>query len=108
MTVLQMFMGFVLFVLLLMFIVFTAIEILEKEKLRKTYKILAYLGVVILFSMALSSSGSKETHLFFSSVFLKYIQVMYWLSLSLGVWFMAKNFINKIRKAFSNTSKQPA
>lgn len=108
MTVLQIVMGCVLFVLLMMFVVSTAIEIWENEKLRKTYKILAYLGIVILISMAISSSISKETHLFFSSIFLKYIQVMYWLSLSLGAWFMSKNFIFKMRKTFSNASQPSA
>lgn len=108
MTVLQIIMGFVLFIFLMMFVVSTAIEIWENEKLRKTYKTLAYLGAVILISMALSSSISKETHLFFSSIFLKYIQVMYWLSLSLGAWFMSKNFIIKMRKTFSNASEPSA
>ncbi|EPB5132872.1 hypothetical protein ACRSGA_001688 [Escherichia coli] len=89
--------GITLFFMLVIFMAYSVYNIRKNAKLKSFYKKLLWVGLGILFVLAISSKTVPEFHMFMSLVLINYIKAMYFSVVGFGFFYIGKSIYNKIK-----------
>lgn len=89
--------GIALFLMIIIFMVYSVYNIRKNAKLKSFYKKLLWVGLGILFVLAISSKTIPEFHVFMSLVLINYIKAMYFSLVGFGFFYIGKSIYNKMK-----------
>ncbi|WKZ94982.1 hypothetical protein P0E69_23075 (plasmid) [Chimaeribacter arupi] len=89
--------GITLFLMLVIFMAYSVYNIRKSAKLKSFYKKLLWVGLGILFVLAISSKTVPEFHVFMSLVLMNYIKAMYFSVVGFGFFYICKSIYKKIK-----------
>ncbi|HCM5085959.1 TPA: hypothetical protein N3K56_005191 [Klebsiella aerogenes] len=100
MNILSIASGVIVFCLFIAFFIYTGMNIKNSKKLKKIYKVIGWIGVVLLASLFISVHLSREVHIILSLVFVHYLKLIYSFTFILGVFFLGKKIYSKIKSFY--------
>lgn len=89
--------GIALFLMIIIFMAYSVYNIRKNTKLKSFYKKLLWVGLGILFVLAISSKTIPEFHSFMSLVLINYIKAMYFSVIGFGFFYIGKSIYNKMK-----------
>lgn len=100
MNILSIASGVIVFCLFIAFFIYTGMNIKNSKKLKKIYKVIGWIGVVLLASLFISVHLSREVHIILSLVFVHYLKLIYSFTFILGVFFLGKKIYSKVKSFY--------
>lgn len=100
--------GIALFLMIIIFMAYSVYNIRKNAKLKCFYKKLLWVGLGILFVLAISSKTVPEFHSFMSLVLINYIKAMYFSVVGFGFFYIGKGIYNKMKNIITKIKVRAA
>lgn len=100
--------GITLFLMLVIFMAYSVYNIRKNTKLKSFYKKMLWVGLGILFILAVSSKTVPEFHMFMTLVLMNYIKAMYFSVVGFGFFYICKSIYNKMKRIITKIKVRAA